>query len=203
MSRSGDSRARSGWSTRPTCSTTPALPDDDSTLEAEDALDDERGTSRRPALAAAAPPVRPRALAAADGRAWAATNDGLYRVTPEGCRRAALAGRDLLVLAASASKVVTASADLLFQADATDPESGGGDAWRFRPIAALAARPRALAIDAMGAILVADDRGITRVGPGRRQHATARAAGAHADHVRRNGGGVGRTRASTPGTGVI
>ncbi|MFL5306619.1 MAG: hypothetical protein ACJ8F1_15490 [Polyangia bacterium] len=143
-----------------------ALPDDDSTLEAEDALDDERGTSRRPALAAAALPARPRALAAADGRAWAATNDGLYRVTPEGCRRAALAGRDLLVLATSASKVVTASADLLFQADATDVENGGSEAWRFRPIAALAARPRALAIDAMGAILVADDRGVTRVDPG-------------------------------------
>ena len=140
-----------------------ALPDDDSTLEAEDALEDEEGSSRRAAVRTQPLPVRPRALAAAAGRTWAATSDGLYRVTPEGCRRAALGGRDLLALAASENSVVAASVDLLFQADAADPANGGGDPWRFRPIAALAARPRALAIDATGAVLVADDRGVTRI----------------------------------------
>ncbi|MES1207755.1 MAG: hypothetical protein ABUS79_17610 [Pseudomonadota bacterium] len=139
------------------------LPDDDSTPEAEEALDDEGGSSRRSTVRPEPAAVRAHALAATASRVWAATSDGLYRIAPEGCRRAALAGRDLVVLAATESMVVVASAGVLFQADAPDPADGGGDTWRFRPVAALAARPRALAIDATGAVLVADDGGLTRV----------------------------------------
>jgi hypothetical protein len=150
------------------------LPDDDGTLAAEEALDDE-AASPRPARASPEPPaIRPRALAAAAGRVWAATGDGLFRVAPEGCRRAGLPGRDLLVVAASPTVVAAASADLLFAAEAQEQETqeeqdlaeAPAVTWRFRAIAALVARPRALAIDADGRILVADDEGLMRVDRG-------------------------------------
>ncbi len=139
------------------------LSDDDGTLEAEDALDDEGAWSHRAAARPEPQPIRPRALAAAGGRAWAATSEGLYRVGPEGCRRAALVGRDLLAVAASESTMAVASANLLFQAEAAEAAAAGREVWRFRPLAALAARPRALAIDAAGSVVVADDQGVMLV----------------------------------------
>jgi hypothetical protein len=143
-----------------------ALPDDDSTLAAEEALEDEdAGEASRRARPIAAPrPVVPRALAAAGGVAWAATSDGLYRVDPDGCRRAGLAGRALLAVAARATAVVAASADALFVAALAD--GGAPEALpAFRPLAPLSTGPRALALDGRGAVLVADGRGIARVGP--------------------------------------
>ncbi|HVT09571.1 MAG TPA: hypothetical protein VHO67_19050 [Polyangia bacterium] len=139
------------------------LPDDDSTLEAEEALEDEERLSHRDAATAVLPAPRPRALAASTGRAWAATTDGLYQVTAVGCRRVALAGRDLLAAAAGESILAVASADLLFRADAPGAGDGGDGSPLLRPIAALPARPRGLAIDATGAILVDDGDGVTRV----------------------------------------
>ncbi|HVY39415.1 MAG TPA: hypothetical protein VHM31_15845 [Polyangia bacterium] len=139
------------------------LPDDDSTLEAEDALDEEGRLSRPAPVTATLPPARPRALAAAAARAWAATSDGLMQVTPGGCRRVALPGRDLIAVAASGSTLAAASADLLFRADARNTADRGDEAPRFRAIAALPARPRGLAIDATGAILVAGQDGLARI----------------------------------------
>ncbi len=105
MSRRGDSRRPFRLLDAADVLHDAALPDDDSTLEAEDALDDEawllapsRAGGRPPCPSGRGPWPPP------TGGAWAATSDGLYRVTPEGCRRAALAGRDLLALAASESK---------------------------------------------------------------------------------------------------
>jgi len=139
------------------------LPDDDSTLEAEDALDDEGRLARRDATTAALPLARPRALAATAGQAWAATTDGLYQVTPGGCRRVALAGRDLVAAAAGDRTLAAASANLLFRADVPSAGEVGDRAPAFRPVAALAARPGGLAIDATGAILVAGEDGVTRI----------------------------------------
>ncbi len=90
--------------------------------------------------------------------------------TSTGCRPAGLDGRDLLLVAASGGGLVTATEDLLFRradrahdhADDTDGAADDGDT--FTVSAGLAERPRALALDAAGAALVADDDGVLLVG---------------------------------------
>ncbi|HVZ87808.1 MAG TPA: hypothetical protein VHG72_12615 [Polyangia bacterium] len=132
---------------------------DDSTPEAEDALDDEGlGPPRRPRPARDLGIV-PRAIAAdAAGGAWIATSAGIFHGDGRACSPAGLDGRDLLLVAAGGGTAVAASDELLFRAD------GDGAPGTFAVVAGLTARPRALAIAADGAALVADDDGVSAIG---------------------------------------
>jgi hypothetical protein len=140
------------------------LPDDDSIPEAEDALEDE-GLGRR-ARARALPDTGtvPRALAANASGVWIATSSGIFRGDDAGCRPAGLDGRDLLLVAAARGSVVTATEDLLFRRTNDDRDGSGDGDDTFTVIAGLAERPRALALDAAGAALVADDDGVLVIG---------------------------------------
>ncbi len=150
------------------------LPDDDSTPEAEEALEDEGLGRRRRAASSADAGIVPRSLAAGATGVWIATSSGAFRGDDTGCRPAGLDGRDLLLVAASSGGVVMATEDLLFRRvdhdddtdDDTDDDSDGaadaGDS--FTVSAGLAERPRALALDAAGAALVADDDGVLQIG---------------------------------------
>ena len=142
------------------------LPDnDDSTPEAEEALENEGlGPPRRPR-----PPldrgIVPHALAAAAGAgaAWIATSSGMFRGDEQGCSPAGLDGRDLLLVAGADGTALAASEELLFRADSTGgpvEESTGA----FVVAAGLTERPRALAVASDGAALVADDEGVTAIG---------------------------------------
>ncbi|HEX3905575.1 MAG TPA: hypothetical protein VH853_22310 [Polyangia bacterium] len=132
------------------------LPDgDDSTPEAEDALEDEGLGLRRRARKQLDGGVIPRALASngRSGGIWIATSSGLFLGDEDGCRPAGLDGRDLLLVAANGEAVVGATEDLLFR-------RAGDDAATFTVAAGLVERPRALALEADGAALVADDEGV-------------------------------------------
>ncbi len=140
------------------------LPDDDSTLAAEELIEDElERDPRRRGRGSPARSVVPRALAAGGGAAWAATSDGVYQVDAQRCARVALAGRDLAAIAAGGGALAAASDDQLFRAELTGAAPAGG--WWFRPIAALPGRPRALAVDGRGTVLVADAEGVLAIGP--------------------------------------
>jgi hypothetical protein len=151
------------------------LPDDDSTPEAEEALEDEglgpkRRTRPQPESDAG---ILPHALAASEASdaVWIATSSGVFRGDENGCLPAGLDGRDLLLVAAGGGALVAASDNLLFmrpaeidQADPLDNDrkesvSSDGDG-TFTVIAGLAERPRALALGADGAAIVADDDGV-------------------------------------------
>jgi hypothetical protein len=138
------------------------LPDDDSTLAAEEALEDEAPTRpRRRATGTFSTPV-PRALAADGDGVWIATSDGLYRGGPAGCRRSELEGRDLVAVATDGTTVAAASRGWLFLGRRDSPGS-----ITFEPPLALPDRPRALAVDDQGGVLVAGDEGLLRVGADR------------------------------------
>jgi hypothetical protein len=149
------------------------LPDDDSTPEAEDALDDEGLGPRRRIQPTLQVGVEPRALAAspATDEVWIATSSGIFRGDETGCATAGLGGRELVAVAASERVVIAASEDLLFRREAEedadadgDADSGDGSA-TFLVAAGLTSRPRALAVDADGQAIVADDDGLSIVGP--------------------------------------
>src|SRR5262249_4710618 len=151
------------------------LPDDDSTQEAEDALEDE-GLGPRRRARPAPDAVVPRALAAKGdaGAAWIATSSGIFRGDENGCRPAGRDGLsplvvDLLVVAAAGMTVAAATDDLLFRRgsaavgdDAGDPDDApaNDDTATFTVAAGLASRPRALAVWSDGTPLVADDDGV-------------------------------------------
>jgi hypothetical protein len=153
------------------------LPDDDSTPEAEEALEDE---GLGPKLRTRPQPqsdagILPRALAVGEGSGvvWIATSSGVFRGNENGCLPSGLDGRDLLLVAAAGGAVVAATEDLLFKrapqigAD-LDRNSEDGDSdddpATFTVVAGLSERPRALAIGADGAAIVADDDGILVMG---------------------------------------
>jgi hypothetical protein len=139
------------------------LPDDDSTPAAEEALEDE-GLGRRPrGLPLPDAGVVPRTLAARGADVWIATSSGVFRGDETGCRPAGLDRRDALLVAAAGGAVMVATEDLLFRR-AIDDTSTGEEDDSFTVTAGLAERPRALAIDAAGAALVADDEGVQVVG---------------------------------------
>ena len=158
------------------------LPDnDDSTPEAEDALENEGlGPPRRPRP----PPdlgIVPRAIAAAasGGPAWIATSSGMFRGDERGCSPAGLEGRDLLLVAAAEGTALAASEELLFRADRGGAPVEETVTEPFVVVAGLTERPRALAVAADGAALVADDDGVTAIGPdGRRARILDRGADA-------------------------
>jgi hypothetical protein len=131
------------------------LPDDDSTAEAEDALEDEGLGRRARGLPLPDAGVVPRTLAAGTEDVWIATSSGVFRGDDAGCQSIGLEGRDLLLVAAARGAVMAATEELLFRRDADD---------LFTVTAGLTERPRALAIDAAGAALVADDDGVQVVG---------------------------------------
>jgi len=149
------------------------LPDDDSTPEAEDALEDEGlGPKRRTrARTESDAGILPHALAASEVSdvVWIATSSGVFRGDENGCLRAGLEGRDLLLIAAAGGALVAATDNLLFlrppEVDqvTNDNDNGDGDA-TFTVIAGLTERPRALALGADGAAIVADDDGVLVVG---------------------------------------
>jgi hypothetical protein len=99
-------------------------------------------------------------LAASSSEVWIATSSGVFLGDEAGCRPVGLDGRDLLLVATARGQVMAATEDLLFRRAA---EAGDGDG-TFTVLAGLAERPRALAIDAAGAALVADDDGVQVVG---------------------------------------
>lgn len=134
------------------------LPDDDSTLEAEELLEDEGSPPRGSRLAAIAA-VLPRALAADRDGVWIATSDGLFHSGPGGCRRAALAGRDLVAVATDGRTIAAASRDLLFRG-----QIGPVGEIALGPPLALTDDPRALAVDPQGGVLIAGDAGLMRAG---------------------------------------
>ncbi len=152
------------------------LPDDDSTPEAEEALEDEglapkRRTRPRPESDAG---ILPRALATsgpASDVVWIATSSGVFRGNENGCLPAGLDGRDLLLVAAADGAVVAATDDLLFKRapqvdndnDQDSNESAANGA-TFTVVAGLTERPRALALGADGAAIVADDDGVLVIG---------------------------------------
>ncbi len=146
------------------------LPDDDSTPEAEDALEDEGlGPKRRMRPQPGSDGgILPHALAASEtsDAVWVATSSGVFRGNENGCLPAGLEGRDLRLVAAAGDAVVAASDDLLFmrapQNDHGDGDGGGGAT--FTVVAGLSERPRALALGGDGAAIVADDDGILVIG---------------------------------------
>jgi hypothetical protein len=151
------------------------LPDDDSTPEAEDALEDEGLGPRRRTTPAPELGVEARALAAtrASDTVWIATSAGVFRGDGAGCAPAGLAGRDLILVASSGDVVVSASEDLLFRREWSadlaheeehgrqePPETADGASSTFTVAAGLTTRPRALAVGAAGEAIVADDDGV-------------------------------------------
>jgi len=150
------------------------LPDDDSTPEAEDALADEGLGPRHRNRPAPEVGTEPRALAAmpAADAVWIATSSGIFRGDENGCATAGLEGRDLVAVAASDRVVIAASDDLLFRREAGgngDPGDsdgdGGEDGETFTVASGLTSRPRALAVGPDGEAIVADDDGVSIVGP--------------------------------------
>jgi hypothetical protein len=149
------------------------LPDDDSTPEAEEALEDEgleskRRTGPQPQSDGG---ILPHAIAAGgtSDAVWIATSAGLFRGDENGCLPAGLDGRDLLLVAAAGGALVAATDTLLFRrAPNLDGDGGGGDGdgdgATFTAVSGLTERPRALALAADGAALVADDGGILMIG---------------------------------------
>jgi len=158
------------------------LPDDDSTPEAEEALEDEglgpKRRARPQPLSDAG--ILPHALAASEASdvVWIATSSGIFRGNEDGCLPAGLDGRDLLLVAASAGAVVAATDDLLFRRapefdrvsndsvvnDGKESDSNGADSATFTVVAGLTERPRALALDADGGAIVGDDDGVLVIG---------------------------------------
>src|SRR5207248_9663465 len=98
------------------------------------------------------------------GEVWLATSSGVFRAGETGCRSAGLGGRDLLLVAAAPGAVRVATEELLFRRASDDASGAGEEDGAFTVLAGLAERPRALAIDAAGATLVADDDGVEVVG---------------------------------------
>jgi hypothetical protein len=159
------------------------LPDDDSTPEAEEALEDEglgpkRRTRSQPPSDAG---ILPRALAVsgASDVVWIATSSGVFRGNENGCLPSGLDGRDLLLVAAGGGAVVAATEDLLFKrappigddvdrdrehGDNEYGDSDDDDPATFTVVAGLSERPRALALGADGAAIVADDDGVLVMG---------------------------------------
>ena len=149
------------------------LPDDDSTPEAEEALEDEGlGPKRRTRPQSEADAgILPHALAASEASdvVWIATSSGVFRGDENGCLPAGLDGRDLLLVAAAGGALVAATDNLLFMRAPEVDQSGKGDdaaddATTFTVIAGLTERPRALALGADGAAIVADDDGVLVIG---------------------------------------
>ena len=94
------------------------LPDDDSTPEAEEALEDEglgpkRRTRPQPQADGG---ILPHAIAASEtsDAVWIATSSGVYRGDENGCLPAGLDGRDLLLVGAAGGALVAATDNLLF-----------------------------------------------------------------------------------------
>ena len=156
------------------------LPDDDSTPEAEEALEDEGlGPKRRTrAQSRSEAGIVPHALAASETSdvVWIATSAGVFRGDENGCLPAGLDGRDLLLVAAAGGALVAATENLLFMRAAVvdqvsngketgrDGDSDDSDGASFTVIAGLTERPRALALGADGAAIVADDDGVLVIG---------------------------------------
>ena len=144
------------------------LPDDDSTPEAEEALEDEGLGPKRRTRQQPDGGILPHALAVSEmsDLVWIATSSGVFRGNENGCLPAGLDGRDLLLVAAAGGEVVAATEDLLFKrtppADGDDRDDGGGAT--FTVVAGLSERPRALALGADGAAIVADDDGVLVIG---------------------------------------
>ena len=126
------------------------LPDDDSTPEAEEALEDEglgpkRRTRPQPEADAG---ILPHALAASEASdvVWIATSSGVFRGDETGCLPAGLDGRDLLLVAAAGGAVVAATDDLLFkrwpEVDRASDEGKDDDSATFTVVAGLNERPR-------------------------------------------------------------
>ncbi len=143
------------------------LPDDDSTPEAEDALEDEGLGPKRRTRAQDEGGILPHALATSETSdvVWIATSSGVFRGDENGCQPAGLDGRDLLLVAGADGAVVAATDDLLFmRLSETDQVASDGDRGNdeatFTVIAGLTERPRALALGADGAAIVADDDGV-------------------------------------------
>ena len=150
------------------------LPDDDSTPEAEEALVDEglgpkRRTGPQPLSDTG---ILPHALATSEATdfVWIATSSGVFRGDENGCFPAGLDGRDLLLVAAAGGAVVAATDDLLFKRSpevnpvTNDSNDSNDDSATFTIVAGLTARPRALALGADGAAIVADDDGVLVIG---------------------------------------
>ena len=148
------------------------LPDDDSTPEAEEALEGEGLGPKHRTRPQPEGGILPRALATSDASdiVWIATSSGLFRGDENGCLPAGLDGRDLLLVAAAGGAVVAATEDLLFmRAPWIDRDKDGDsntDAATFTVVAGLAERPRALAIGEDAAAIVADGDGVLVLGGG-------------------------------------
>ncbi len=143
------------------------LPDDDSTPEAEDALEDEGLGPKRRTRPQSEGGILPHALAASEVSdvVWIATSSGIFRGDENGCLPAGLDGRDLLLAAAAGGALVAATDNLLFRrAPEVDQISDGDDDATFTVMAGLTERPRALALGADGAAIVADDDGVLVIG---------------------------------------
>jgi hypothetical protein len=148
------------------------LPDDDSTPEAEDALEDEGLGPKHRTRAQTEGGILPHALATSETSdvVWIATSSGVFRGDENGCQPAGLDGRDLLLVAAAERAVVAATDDLLFmrlpEIDqiANDDDRGNDSDGTFSVVAGLTERPRALALGADGAAIVADDDGVLVIG---------------------------------------
>jgi hypothetical protein len=142
------------------------LPDDDSTPEAEDALEDEGLGPKRRTRPQPEAGILPRALAASEASdvVWIATSSGVFRGDENGCLPAGLDGRDLLLVAAAGDALVAATDNLLFMRTPEldgDSKTGDGDGdATFTVTAGLTERPRALALGVDGAAIVADDDGV-------------------------------------------
>jgi hypothetical protein len=148
------------------------LPDDDSTPEAEDALEDEGLGPKRRTRAQTEGGILPRALATSEASdvVWIATSSGVFRGDENGCQPAGLDGRDLRLVAAAEGAVVAATDDLLFMRPpeidqvANDDDRGNDGGATFTVVAGLTERPRALALGADGAAIVGDDDGVLVIG---------------------------------------
>ena len=143
------------------------LPDDDSTPEAEEALEDEGLGPKRRTRPLSDGGILPHALAAGEASdvVWIATSSGVFRGDENGCLPAGLDGRDLLLVAAAGDALVAATDNLLFmRAPEGDQINDGDGGATFTVIAGLTERPRALALGADGAAIVADDDGVLLIG---------------------------------------
>ena len=109
-------------------------------------------------------------------------------------RRPALDGRDLLLVAAAGGALVAATDDLLFCGARRRRRRRSDGGATFTVVAGLTERPRALALGADGATLVADDDGVLVIGADGATRANPRSPDRRAGGLRRRGARARRRR---------
>ena len=139
--------------------------DEDESIEAEDALDDEGiepPSRRRPVEATSGAPSAIALAGASDG-AWIGTADGLWRLDARSraCAPVGLGGQELTLVAAAGATVVAISDTTVWRSR----DAGVS----FEVAAVLVSRAHALALSADGEMaLVADEEGVVAIGGARR-----------------------------------